>query len=211
MALGGLMNYYFWKFNCIDSELYPEAEHLDMDKLLIFSDQLRELNLKDRNIPVTRSVESIFPKIRINITSSFKVPDFFCCGSVNILSNKLRDLLVTLDSELEFFSVQVLQNMVPLNRQYFAINVLSHAQCIDLKNSNLLVEDDWIDEIDSITFKPVAGGLNDLFVLDLSPIDLIISEHAKLLMQSSSISGCTYVPFNDFSDTWMFGRGPFEH
>ena len=177
---------------------------------MIYSDKLRNLNLADDVPPITRSIAKIFPEIRVDVVSSSVPPDSFNCGSEHFVSEKLKTIISKLDCEIEAIKTNVLHKAKPIENHYYVLNVLSHSQCVDLGKSDLEIEDNCVEEINSLILNDNARGICDLFVLDISPTTLVISEKAKLEMQNNGVTGCAYIPFSSYNDTWMFNNNEIE-
>jgi hypothetical protein len=199
---------YIWKQ---DHRWFPEEDpvcHLDMPKLLAWSRATRDYWVANGPAPATFQWHQ-FPKLRISVETSRPVPDHFYCGSIGVVSEDLRNLLVETCGigSVEFHDVTIV-NTPTRNRKYFCYNVLNAEDPLDQCKSSIEYYDELcgggISRIKSLVLSEQAFIRSNIFSLSIEPALNVVTSQLKSRIQNSRLTGSVFIPFERYSDVWMF-------
>ncbi|MCU6499306.1 hypothetical protein LPN04_16030 [Rugamonas sp. A1-17] len=188
------------------------VKHLDMDKLRAWSLSSREYWQRHGPAPTTWKKHD-FPLLRIRISDQVPVPDHLRCGSVRIISPKLKEVLERLTdlASIAFHSVTVVHGQESLN--YFFYNVLSIEDPINYESSDLTF---WSAEdggdIDSINRLHVKDNLNlssNIFVMPNMPTIVVVSAQLKQAIEEAKCTGSLFIELDGYDDLWMTRPGAY--
>jgi hypothetical protein len=164
--------------------------------------------------PATRKWRD-FPRLRVSIKSASLVPDYFQCGSKNIVSTRLRNLLVEECGIgcAEFHEVIVAGNNL-ISSKHYILNVLYDADPIDHGNSIIDFYDEeaggGVEALALLKSNPDHKVSLPLFALFIEPTTNIVSASLKNKMQENDIKGSMFVRLDGFTDFWRNDKANWE-
>jgi hypothetical protein len=126
------------------------------------------------------------------IMNDYRYPaDYFVVGSLNIVSQRLREAFVSTEVEMEFFPVEIIPLPgYPADLQpYFAANLLNRVKAIDEVRSDMVrdPEHGLIEYIDNLVLKEEAFKGIKIAVIDEIAMIGVQPEVAEAIERS----GCT--------------------
>lgn len=184
--------------------------HLDMDKLVAWSASSRKYWQQYGPAPTTWQKEN-FPLLRILVSDQVAVPDHLRCGSIKIVSPKLRETLerFSVQAAVEFHPIIVIHGQKSLN--YFFYNVLAVEDPIDYDRSELTfwsVEDGGgIESIDRLLVKDNVNPPNSIFVMPELTTLTVVNAQLKTAIEEAKCTGSIFVELDGYDDLWMTRSG----
>jgi len=82
-----------------------------------------------------RSLKGVFPLTTVSLKLRPKAPDCIGVGSLDLVSERLRDFLVAENINAEFLEVEVVQGRKRTDSRYYEMNVLELVECLDRQRS----------------------------------------------------------------------------
>jgi hypothetical protein len=161
--------------------------------------------VKDLKLTLHQSLKERFPKVKINIESAHPPVDYFSCGTMELISEKLMNILTSESNiQAEFFPVEIIYNeQIYSQHKFFCINILDVVDCFDFQNSTYLIDeeidDEYIESIDQLVLKPVNENEHQLFYVDR--VDFSIICITEFLANKIVMAKCTGIKFVHPSET----------
>jgi hypothetical protein len=179
-----------WQPDTASWETYTDANFEDFDVV------------DDLKLRFCQSLKEQFPQVRLLVEPDYPPADYFVCGSMDLVSHTLMNILI-LESEVkaEFFPVVIVyRDEIYAERQFFYMNILDKVDCFDFDNSIYSVDEevDIIESIDKLVLHPVDLTKHKLFYV--AKIDVPVLCIANSLAEKIVRSGCTGVKFFDHSE-----------
>lgn len=141
-----------------------------------------------------------FPRLELSIESKARPNDYIKSGPLFIASEKLKDIFEKFKIEMEVFPVVMRQNNDLVDVQYYYLHLLEEVDCIDRSKSEFTLDENYIDEIDSLVIdKDRLEGTS--FVKVANCIDSILIASSELVDEVLG-SGITGVRFVD-PENWV--------
>lgn len=138
-------------------------------------------------------------KIDIDLFEEYEPADYFHVGSLFIVSSKLKDILERKQVSAEYFLIKLYKpNGIPIQTEYFFVNLLRKIDCINKEHSRYTQEEGFIDEIYKIVVDVDKAKNEVLFRID-KIFNNIILVHDSLSYLIKSL-GCTGVNFIKIDD-----------
>jgi hypothetical protein len=154
-------------------------------------------HFRDVHFYTGRKLKSEFPPTTVNLKSRPKAPDCIGVGSLDLVSEELRDFLVAEKINAEFIEVEVLQSGQRTAKRYFEMNLLDVFACLDASRSKydkfpkeagggiLTIHELYLDE------SKIGASL--LFVLG-EKVLLLVREDLADALRSSKFTGLGFKP-----------------
>lgn len=129
-----------------------------------------------------------------------KIPDFFECGSLNIISESLRELIEKTVNNIEFVPVKLMCGTQNLN--FFALHVMRRIRAID-ESRSIFSEKKYnlVNGIDKLVLNSNLIQSEHLFFLDDAyHVVLIASANLAEKVLSLGATGMQFVNLDQYSD-----------
>ena len=143
------------------------------------------------------SLAGRFPDISLTLTDGYESPpglvDYFQVGLLHIASSKLKDLLQSMNVEVEFFPVSVSYRGERLDH-YFVANPLKRFNAVDLNASEIEIDDELGD---ALSVRYLALDESKFLGTRLAVISEIqrigVSDEVWTAVEEAGCTGCTFV------------------
>lgn len=175
-----------WSIQVDRDEDYTDADFEDISVL--------------EDLRVTRGVplRSQWPRVTLEVTTDYPPADTFRCGPLLIVSAKLLQIIGNRVDERAFepLPVTLIYRDETLT-DYFFLNILEKHDILDRQRSELTIEDDFIEDVESMVVNEEAIGDRNFFLQDSLEVILFVSDDlAKAIIDA----GCNGVKFVDPPD-----------
>jgi hypothetical protein len=167
---------------------------------------IREYHRKNPGTIVV-PLSSLSPVISINVTGNNPPPDFFKWGLFRIISEKIKNLLSSIESvNAEYIPITLLYKNKPAKSSYYILNVLDYFDCVDYASSKIGNIDSFgISKIERLSIIKTTIP-KDIFVLEPLRIDLIISKKIVAELCNIKATGSLFLPFEKFRESFQFDQ-----
>lgn len=143
------------------------------------------------------SLAGRFPDISLTLTDGYESPpglvDYFQVGLLHIASSKLKDLLQSMNAEVEFFPVSVSYRNERLDH-YFVANPLKRFNAVDLSASEIEIDDELGD---ALSVRHLALDESKFVGTRLAVISEIqrigVSNEVSTAVEEAGCTGCRFV------------------
>lgn len=143
------------------------------------------------------SLAGRFPDILLTLMDGYESPpglvDYFKVGLLHIVSSKLKDLLQSMNVEVDFFPVSVSYRSERLDH-YFVANPLKRFNAVDLSVSELEIDDELGD---ALSVRHLALDESKFLGTRLAVISEIqrigVSDEVSKAVEEEGCTGCTFV------------------
>ena len=142
-----------------------------------------------------------FPVVDIALKSSGLLPDFFPVGPLRIVSARIKDVVERLGGHAEFFPVSIRgPGIFPSIGAYFFMHPLDELPCMDAKQSEFTMDDDYIDRISHFVIDESVARRKPIFRLAKSFVmPLFVSHELADSLRSSNVTGVSLEPPSAFT------------
>lgn len=143
-----------------------------------------------------------FPVVDIQIKrSSGPLPDFFPVGPLDIVSGRLKAVIERCGGHAEFLPVSIRGvTLAPTIGAYFYMRSLDELPCMDAKQSEFTMEDEFIHEIRRFVLDESIAKQRPMFQLEKSYLSpLFVSDELADALRAAKISGVQLLPPNTFT------------
>ena len=133
-----------------------DAELLNIDELLDFP------------LTLPTPLSGQLPTPLVKLSGRGFPADYISIGSIDIVSERLKDTLLGHDPKIEFLTIQLYDRKGRPYRSepYFFAHLLVEVDCIDRANSKLVVaEDGYVEDIIKLTLSDEAASAEPVFWL----------------------------------------------
>ena len=160
-------------------------------------------------IPVPRP----FPDTTIMLETKTGPTDFFESGPTMIVSERLRQIFEEFEVKAEFVEVKAqLKRKVYKKKQFYIMNNLDQAPCLDYKRSKYKLTDSGLDEIEPLVLDESKSMGKHFFRLGpvrvpgkrnkkaVKPIIQCVSEQLARRIFTDGLTGMMFVISQDYDD-----------
>lgn len=177
---------------------------IDFDTSYEIDPFLDWLNPRECKLPIAQTAKWEYPhsyKIILSLQEDKfeKIPDFFECGSLNIVSERLRELLERTVSNIEFVPVKLMCGTQNLN--FFALHVMRRIRAID-ESRSIFSEKKYnlVTGIDKLVLSSTLIQNEHLFFLDDAyHVVLIVSAYLAERVLSIEATGMRFIAIDQYS------------
>jgi len=143
------------------------------------------------------SLAGKFPEISLTLTDGHESPsglvDYFQAGLLHIASSKLKDLLQSMNVEIEFFPVSVSYRSERLD-QYYVANPLKRFNAVDLNASEIEIDEELGDALSVRHLVLDESKFHGTRLAVISEIQRIgVSDEVSTVVENAACTGCTFV------------------
>jgi hypothetical protein len=178
-----------WEQNFRSEKEYTEAAYADIGAI------------KDLKLGVPRPIPLPFPDVALRVTTPNPPADYFRCGPMRVVSEKLMQCLVAKPGlAAQFFPVTMSYLGEPVRTCYYALHVCDVVDCLDLERSDYTLysdDEDHIKTFKSIVLRPESAEGHPVFILGKTYNVLCVLEEVATEV---SAAGCTGTLFLDPSE-----------
>ena len=143
------------------------------------------------------SLAGLFPDISLMLTDGYESPpglvDYFKVGLLNIVSSKLKDVLQSVNAEVEYFPVTVFYRHERLSH-YFVANPLKRFDAVDLNASDVDIDEELGDALSVRHLVLDKSKFLGTRLAVVSEVQLIaVSDEVSAAVVAAGCTGCTFV------------------
>jgi len=143
------------------------------------------------------SLAGVFPDISLILKDGYESPpglvDYFQAGLLHVVSSKLKDILQSMNVEVEFFPVLVFYRNERLDH-YFVANPLKRFDAVDRKASDIEIDDELGD---ALSVRHLVLDESRFFGTCLAVISEIqrigVADEVCTAVAAAGCTGCTFV------------------
>ena len=145
------------------------------------------------------SLAGKFPEILLILKDGYESPpglvDYFRVGLLNVVSSKLKDVLQTVNAEVEYFPVTVIYRNEPLSH-YFVAHPLKRFNAVDLTTSDIELDDE-LPSGPALSVRHLVldeSTFLETHLAVISEVQLIgVSDEVCKAIVAAGCIGCTFV------------------
>lgn len=143
------------------------------------------------------SLKDSFPALTIRLKDGEESPsglvDYFKVGLLNVISLKLKNILESLNVEMEYFSTTVLYQGRPTQLEYFVANPLRRFDAIDLTRSKVVLDEELGDALSVEKLVLDESKFQNVKLAVIGEIQLIgVQDEIAAVINSSGCTGCAF-------------------
>jgi hypothetical protein len=144
------------------------------------------------------SLKENFPQVRIVLKDGDESPsglvDYFKVGLLNVISLNLKNILESLNVEMEYILTTVLYRGKPAPIEYFVANPLKRFDAIDAKNSKVVLDEELGDALSVEKLVIDESKFQNVKLAVIGEIQLIgVQEEIAAAIDSSGCIGCAFI------------------
>lgn len=179
---------------------YVIRTNLDEPNLVVRATVMSMDALKGKRLTTGASFGNTFPRLELQLDQEGEAADFFESGPLLIISDKMKDILNGLGCAVELNDVDLIDvDGIPSKMAYYVVNILDSVECLDYEHSVYEMDEDYIDQIDTLVIDEEKAGNTHLLRLKNSYDNIILaSEELMKLCRGARVTGVQFVSPKDW-------------
>jgi hypothetical protein len=169
---------------------WTDAEYINMDELHDFPIYFGN----------TERLGPTFPRPIIQLRRAIPPADFFCVGSMNIVSAAFRKELERAGANIEYFEIELRKRRGGIqDGSFYFIHLLAEVDCFDFERSDYdTFQDGEVSKARTLVLKEEAIGSEPLFVMKNAYLGFWLTSDAfAAQIQSTNLRGMIFLPVDE--------------